>query len=83
MRLFSPLPQLLVAGAALGGSLLPFAVGSAPTESKGIVRGAARRLTVNDGPIGNRAPRYRGCGFCVHPLNVTGSAVLRHDRMAP
>ena len=35
MRLFSPLPQLLVAGAALGGSLLPFAVGSVPAESKG------------------------------------------------
>lgn len=36
MRVNFSLPSLLVAGAALGGLLAPFAVGSVPTDTKGI-----------------------------------------------
>jgi tetratricopeptide (TPR) repeat protein len=36
MRVISPLPQLLVAAAALGGLFAPFAVVGLPTDSKGI-----------------------------------------------
>jgi len=71
MRLFSPLPQLLVAGAALGGSLLPFAVGSAPTESKGIA--------VPSLPSGADFPICRGYGSANLNGGVLHYAQLRTE----
>src|SRR6266540_4319593 len=53
MRAIFSLPPLLVAGAALGGLLAPFAVGSVPTDGKGI---AATR----DLPFGADVPICRG-----------------------
>lgn len=41
MRVISPWPPLLVAGAALGGLFAPFAVGRVPTDSIGIASNAA------------------------------------------
>src|SRR6476659_3843858 len=50
MRVISPLPPLLVAGAALGGLFAPFAVGSVPTDSIGIAAATERPFGA-DGPI--------------------------------
>src|SRR3954468_14000857 len=50
MRVISPLPPLLIAGAALGGLFAPFAVGSVPTDSIDIAA-AAERQGGGDVPI--------------------------------
>ena len=52
MRAIFTLPPLLVAGAALGGLLAPFAVGSVPTGSSGIG-------TASDRPFGADVPICR------------------------
>ena len=44
MRVIFPLPPLLVAGAALGGLLAPFAVGSVPTNSISIAAATDRQF---------------------------------------
>ena len=53
MRVAFALPPLLVAGAALGGLLAPFAVNSVPTDSKGI-------SAATDRPFGADVPICRG-----------------------
>ena len=53
MRAIFALPPLIVASAALGGLLAPFAVGSVPTDRSGIA-------TANDLPFGANAPICRG-----------------------
>jgi len=53
MRAIFTLPPLLVATAALGGLLAPFAVGSVPTERSGVA-------TANDLPFGANVPICRG-----------------------
>ena len=50
MRMISPLPPLLVAGAALGGLFAPFAIGSVPTDSIDIAAATERQVGAN-GPI--------------------------------
>jgi hypothetical protein len=54
MRVAFPLPPLLVAGAALGGLLAPFAVGSVPTDNKG--------LAATERPFGADIPICHGSG---------------------
>src|SRR5262249_46534992 len=49
MRVIFALPPLLFASAVLGGLLAPFAVGSAPTDSKGVA--ATERVFGADFPI--------------------------------
>ena len=44
MRVISPLPPLLVAGAAVGGLFAPFAVGSVPTDTLGIAAATERQV---------------------------------------
>src|SRR3954452_24360994 len=44
MRVISPLPPLLVAGAALGGLFAPFAIGSVLTNSIDIAAAAERQV---------------------------------------
>src|SRR3954449_5434495 len=44
MRMISPLPPLLVAGAALGGLFAPFAIGSVPTDSIDIAAAAEQQV---------------------------------------
>ena len=44
MRVIFPLPPLLVAGAALGGLFVPFAVGGAPTDTLGIAAATERQV---------------------------------------
>src|SRR4051812_22614363 len=44
MRVISPLPPLLIAGAALGGLFAPFAVGSVPTDSIDIAAAAEQQV---------------------------------------
>ena len=53
MRAIFTLPPLIVATAALGGLLAPFAIGSVPTGGSGIA-------TANDLPFGANAPICRG-----------------------
>ncbi len=53
MRVISPWPPLLVAGAALGGLFAPFAVGRVPTDSVGITAATER-------PFGADVPICRG-----------------------
>lgn len=57
MRTIFSLPPLLVAGAALGGLLAPFAVGGVPTNNRGIADG----LPFANAPI-CRAPAAHGAG---------------------
>ena len=71
MRLLSPLPQLLVAGAALGGLLAPFAVGGAPTDARGIA--APSR------PFGADFPICRGYGSTGLNGGVLHHAQLRTE----
>lgn len=71
MRLLSPLPQLLVAGAALGGLLAPFAVGGAPTDARGIA--APTR------PFGADFPICRGYGSTGLNGGVLHHAQLRTE----
>ena len=44
MQAIFPLPPLLVAGAALGGFFMPFAVGDGPTDSIGTAAATERQL---------------------------------------
>lgn len=55
MRVISPWPPLLVAGAALGGLFAPFAVGRVPTDSIGIASSTAPTFGA-DVPICRGAP---------------------------
>ncbi|WP_178133986.1 tetratricopeptide repeat protein [Vineibacter terrae] len=64
MRVISPWPPLLVAGAALGGLFAPFAVGRVPTDSIGIASNAAPTFGA-DVPIcrGSPSPGAAGVMF--------------------
>ncbi len=80
MRVIFPLPTLLVAGAALGGLLAPFAVGSAPTDRKGTAAGSER-------PIGAdvsicRAPASHGVTGVLLRLAQTRTEVPQAEMQA-
>ncbi|HEX2885459.1 tetratricopeptide repeat protein [Vineibacter terrae] len=64
MRVISPWPPLLVAGAALGGLFAPFAVGRVPTDSIGIASSTAPTFGA-DVPIcrGSPSPVAAGVMF--------------------